>query len=133
MSIWLKNEDAADSKRKKVAKYKLGDYVRLHKEKGTFAKGYLPNWTEEIFTVSRVMTDQSLVKYRVKDYDGNEVEGAFYEQELNHVTKPETYRIEEVIKTRKIKGGKKEYLVKWLGYPSSFNSWVSEEQVVKNV
>ena len=106
MSIWLKNENKI-SKPKKSAKYKVGDYVRLHKIKGTFAKGYLSNWTEEIFTVSGVMLDQSPVKYKVKDYDGNEIEGAFYEQELNHVTKPETYKIEEVIKTRKKQGSSK--------------------------
>ena len=94
MSIWLKNENATVSKHEKVvAKYKLGDYVRLHKLKGTFAKGYLPNWTEEIFTVSRVMADQSPPIFKVKDHDGNEIEGAFYEQELNLVKKSKTYRI----------------------------------------
>ena len=32
-------------------KFKAGDRVRISKHKMTFAKGYTPNWTNEIFTV----------------------------------------------------------------------------------
>ena len=44
------------------------------------------------------------------------------------VDKPELYRVEEVLQQRKRKG-KIEYLVKWLGYPEHFNSWVTKEQI----
>ena len=30
-------------------KFKVGDFVRINKTKRTFGKGYLPNWTEELF------------------------------------------------------------------------------------
>ena len=36
---------------KKSCKFSPGDRVRLSKAKRTFKKGYLPNWTEELFTV----------------------------------------------------------------------------------
>ena len=33
-------------------KFKVGDKVRISKKKGTFEKGYLPNWTEEVFSIA---------------------------------------------------------------------------------
>jgi hypothetical protein len=39
------------------------------------------------------------------------------------------HRVEKVLKTR-VRGGKKEYFVKWLNYPSTYNSWVTD---IKNL
>ena len=36
---------------KKKTKVKTGDWVRLNKTRRTFKKGYLPNWSEELFSV----------------------------------------------------------------------------------
>ena len=33
----------------KDPKFKVGDHVRISKYKSIFAKGYTPNWSEEIF------------------------------------------------------------------------------------
>ena len=33
----------------KDTKFKVGDYVRISKYKNIFAKGYMPNWSEEDF------------------------------------------------------------------------------------
>ena len=42
-------------------------------------KGYTPNWTEEVFTVSEVhYTDP--ITYKLKDLNGEEIKGSFYEQ-----------------------------------------------------
>ena len=57
---------------------------------------------------------------------GEEVKGSFYEQELQKA-KQQTYRIEKIIK----KDDKNKLaLVKWSGYPSKFNSWVSLKDFV---
>ena len=34
-------------------KFKVGDKVRISKKKGIFEKGYLPNWTEEVFSIAQ--------------------------------------------------------------------------------
>ena len=34
--------------------YKVGDHVRISKYKNIFAKGYIPNWSEEDFTIKKV-------------------------------------------------------------------------------
>ena len=37
----------------KDPKFKAGDHVRISKYKNIFAKGYTPNWSEEIFDVKK--------------------------------------------------------------------------------
>ena len=39
---------------KKDPKFKVGDHVRISKFKNAFAKGYTPNWSEEIFVVKKI-------------------------------------------------------------------------------
>ena len=64
--------------------------------------------------------------YKLEDYAGEEIRGSFYEEEMHKVRKvDDVYRVEKVIRKRK-KNGRTEYLVKWLGYPSPFNSWVTD-------
>ena len=44
------NEDS----NKKNPKFKAGDHVRISKYKNIFAKGYTPNWSEEVFVISKL-------------------------------------------------------------------------------
>ena len=39
---------------KKDPKFKIGDHTRICKYKNIFAKGYTPNWSEEVFIVSKI-------------------------------------------------------------------------------
>ena len=105
-------------------KYNLGDYVRIAKKKGTFEKGYTPRWTEEVFKVVEIL-NTTPVTYKLKDLNDEEIKGSFYEQELQK-SKQQVYRIEKVLQ----KKGKK-ILVKWKGYPDSFNSWIDADSVEK--
>jgi len=117
-------EDFKDSK----INFKVGDLVRLSKNKFLFDKGYTPNWTTEIFTITDVLL-RDVPVYKIKDYSGEEIQGVFYNWELQKVNKrDEVYKIEKIIQKRKTKTGN-EYLIKWLGYPSKFNSWVKEEDL----
>ena len=68
--------------------------------------------------------------YKLNDWNDEPIIEHFYGAELNKVSKDsETlFNIEKVVKRRK-RQGKKELHVKWLDYPSSMNSWVSEDSV----
>ena len=44
------NEDS----NKTNPRFKIGDHVRISKYKNSFAKGYAPNWSEEIFVIKKV-------------------------------------------------------------------------------
>jgi hypothetical protein len=111
-------------KRPPVFKFEVDDKVRISETRQVFQKGYLPHWTQEIFTVvKRHPTDPAT--YEIKDYDGEVVKGKFYAEELQKVIKEDdVYKIEKILKTRK-RFGKTEHLVKWLGYPDKFNSWTT--------
>lgn len=126
--VWqtLYANDAA-SMRKGTPKFRTGDRVRITMAKRPFKKGYLPNWTEELFTVARCLQTNPLT-YKIRDDHGEVLEGSFYQQELQKVADRDVYKIESILKTRKRKN-KKEYLVKWLGYPDSFNSWILQSQL----
>jgi len=105
-------------------------YKRQGKTRRTFKKGYLPNWTEELFTVSASRKKTNPVTYHIKDDAGEVLEGGFYEPEVQKVIKTDdVYEIEEVIKRRKGKKGAELY-VKWSGYPPSFNSWIPESALI---
>ena len=39
---------------KKGSKFKVGDCVRISKYKNIFAKGYVSNWSEEVFIVNGI-------------------------------------------------------------------------------
>ena len=92
-----------------------GDNVRITKKKKTFDKGYTQRWTEEVFNISQIQLTIP-VTYKITDYNGEEIQLSFYEQELQK-TRQGTFRIEKVLKRQGDKS-----LVKWLGYPKSFNS-----------
>ena len=108
-------------------RFAVGDAVRISKLKGIFEKGYAQNWSEEIFTVLR-RYNRGVPLYTIKDSNNEPLRGRFYEFELQKVTPPEYYIVEEIIKTRG-KGEKKEFFVKWRGYPASANSWIKASDV----
>ena len=66
--------------------------------------------------------------YKLEDTHGEIVKGTFYEPELQ-LAKPDTYRIEKVLRRRTTAQGKREIFVKWLGYDKSFNQWIPESDI----
>ena len=108
----------------KDPKIKVGDRVRISKYKNIFAKGYMPNWSEEVFVIKKVK-NTFLWAYIINDLNGEEITGTFYEKELQK-TNQEEFRIEKVIRRK----GDKPYL-KWKGYNNSFNSWIDKASLVQ--
>ena len=104
-------------------KFSVGDEVRISKEKRTFEKGYTARWTEEIFTITKILNTNP-VTYIIADLQGKKIDGTFYEPELQK-TEQQIYRIEKVIEKRKNKS-----LVKWKGYSDKFNSWVDNKDLI---
>ena len=109
--------------------FKVGDKVRISKAKRTFEKGYTPNWTRELFVVSERIATHPPV-YRLQDLQGEFLDGTFYEKEMQKVTSPDSFLVEKVLK-EKGKGKNKQYLVRWLGYPPKFDSWVGDKDIAR--
>ena len=118
------------TKPKRELKFKLGDQVHISKSRRTFKKGYLPSWTQEIFTVTKTIPRVPPV-YQLRDYAEDEIEGVFYAKELQKVHKSDDiYKIEKILAEKKENGIVK-VLVKWLGYDKKFNSWIPKSELRK--
>ena len=63
----------------KDPKFKTGDIVRISKYKNIFAKGYVSNWSEEVFVVKKVKKTVSWT-YVISDCKGEEIVGMFYKK-----------------------------------------------------
>jgi len=105
---------------------KVGDHVRITREKAAFEKSYKAGWSREIFVIDHVLRLPRAV-YKLKDLAGEEIKGTFYQIELQKVNLPKEYKIEQVLRKRN-KG--KELYVKWVGYPDKFNSWIQASDLV---
>ena len=76
---------------------------------------------------------QTSITYKIKDLDDEVVKGTFYAHELQRVEKEQIYEIHSVLDHRKRREGKKwvkEIKVHWKGYPSKFDSWILESDLV---
>ena len=86
MQVWSELYGRSPNRAQKRHRLALGDQVRLARGKGTFGRGYVLQWTDELFSiVSRRMADQPT--YTVQDFDGNVISGFFYEPELQLINK----------------------------------------------
>ena len=116
------------ARKKKVApKFKVSDTVRIWKEKSKFARGYAEAYSKEHFTIVNVKTNLPVARYILQDSAGELVIGSFFGDELVKYEPPEFYDINVVKKRQNRK--KTEYLVHYLGFPSSMDVWVDSSQL----
>ncbi len=115
-----------------------GDSVRMSRWKGTFEKGYVPNWSREQFKVTDARAAREggapRVVYKLNDKQGEPIEGYAYAEEVQPVrdTTADVLEIQRVLRTRRVgKRNTKETLVKWKGWPDKFNRWLKEEQLAQ--
>ena len=107
----------------KDPKFKIGDHVRISKQKNVFAKGYTPDWSEEVFVISKIKNKVPWTSV-INDPNVEKIMGKIYEKKLQK-TNQQGFRIENVIKR---KGD--ELYVKRKGYDNSFNSWINKKILV---
>ena len=88
------NEDS----NKKNPKFKIGDRVRISKYKNNFAKGYVPNWSENVFIVNEIKNTVPWT-YAISNLNGEKVIGTFYEKELQK-TNQKKFRTEKILKRK---------------------------------
>ncbi|XP_071123129.1 uncharacterized protein [Mytilus edulis] len=127
----IKVQTNKKKRRKKQFKYKIGSLVRLSNIAHIFDRSYSQRWTEEIFKVVQRFRQQNIDLYRLSNIKGDEfIRGTFYDSELQRVEKDENslWIIEKIIKKRK-RRGKTEYLVRFQGWPPSYDEYIPAEQI----
>ena len=65
----------------KILNLKLVIILQYQNTKNIFAKGYTPNWSEEVFVIKKVKNTVPWT-YVINDLNGEEIIGTFYEKEL---------------------------------------------------
>ena len=82
----------------KDPKFKVGDFVRISKYKNIFAKGYTPNWSDDVFVITKVKNTVPWT-YIISELNGKEIIETFYEKELQNTNQKE-FRIEKLTKRK---------------------------------
>ena len=109
---------------------KKDDLVRISRKRHIFEKGYLPNYTEEVFKIAKVISNHAPHRYELEDLAGEQIKGRFAPEEIQETIKEgDVWKIERIIRRVRRPTGLF-YLVKWRGFPDKFNSLVSEQDIV---
>ena len=130
-ALWTKQYgDAINERGQSKPKFAIGDTVRISRSKNIFEKGYLPNWSNELFQIVSIIHDEP-IRYKIKDLHGSGevLEGSFYTEELQKVKYPDVWLVDEVLKRRTVKGTK-QLFVRWLGLSKKYDSWINEADTV---
>ena len=115
------------------AAFKVGSHVRilLNESERVFGKSYEKIFSDEIFMIRKI-ENTTPISYWLSDLKNRPIQGVVYHKEISPVKLPDKYYVEKVISSRiNPQTGKKQYLVKWLGYPKDFNSFVDKVYKVK--
>ena len=65
-------------------KYNVGDRVRISIHRRPFRKGYMGEWSDEIFEIATRLPTV-LVTYKLKDLGDETIKGKFYKAEIQKV------------------------------------------------
>lgn len=123
----IKMKDSTTTAMNIKPKFKKDAFVRISRVKENMTKGYAQGWTEEIFKINKVLTYKSSVPmYLLEDLQGEVLEGSFYEAEIQlvHYDPNAEFKIEKIL-GEKGKGKNRQLLVKWLGWPEKFASYIN--------
>jgi len=125
LAIWRRMETRRQRVRVATAKFRVGQRVRISKEKKKFAKAAERNFSTEIFRIVEVIRRRPRVVYELEDLNGTPIDGQFYSEELTPVrnTSRRTYKINKILE-EKVRRGIREVLVSWQGYRQNFDSWI---------
>uniref|UniRef100_A0A183BNZ6 Integrase catalytic domain-containing protein n=1 Tax=Globodera pallida TaxID=36090 RepID=A0A183BNZ6_GLOPA len=129
----------------RVPRFHTGDSVRIERHRHVFRKGYLPRFTDEVFTVDRVCVGRRPVTYKLRDAGGEPVTGLFYANDLclvlaapitttttttNTGGEGQVYAVERILKRRRNRDGTEQCFVKWQGFATRHNSWIPASSII---
>jgi hypothetical protein len=115
----------------KKHKFAVGQHVRISRPNQPFVKAYEGTWSMETFKIVNIIKKERTL-YELSDWSGQKLDARFYTEELQRVKIDENtqFRIDKIVRTIG-KGRSKRLVVKWSGYPSSYNSIIYERDLVR--
>lgn len=132
-ALAAKQEEQLES-RKGRPRFRVGDYVRMRERGKAFDRSYKPTHRQELYRIHAVLSGPlPETMYKLSGLRGEIVAGKFYANQLAAVTPNERmFRVEKVEEER-VRRGRREYLVKYLGYGKNYNAWIGEEELARSL
>ena len=99
LKIWRRMEARRLRVRVARSKFRVGQHVRISKEKMKFAKAAEHNFSTEIFRIVKEIHRRPRVVYELEDLNGTPIDGQFYSEELTpvRITTQTTYKINKIL------------------------------------
>ena len=88
--------DFNEENNKEGSKFKVGGHVRILKYKNIFAKGFVQNWSQEVFVITKVKNTVPWT-YVITDLNVEEIVGKFYEKELHKTNQKDKSKRQSII------------------------------------
>lgn len=132
LKIWKRMREKQGRVKPRPVKFRVGQTVRIGKEKMKFAKGFEQNYSTEVFKIVKVVKRSPQPVYELEDLKNNPILGQFYSYEITPViiNRNTVYKIDKILGSRVVKGIK-QHLVRWRGYGPDFDSWVNAKDIQK--
>ena len=110
-------------------KFSEGQQVRQKYDLKPLEKSYYQRWTDIVYLIHKVVNKYQKPQY-ILSLDGRRFNRRFYPEELQPVkiNNDSLFLVEKVLKFRTV-DQQKQALVKWKGYPNSFNEWIPMDQI----
>jgi hypothetical protein len=133
LAIWQRMNKHIRRVRTVSARFKVGQHVRISKEKMKFKKGAEKNFSREKFRIKKFIKTTPRPVYELEELNKTPIEGQFYQEEHTpvRITKQTVYKIDKILDKR-VRRGSREYLVRWQGYGKEFDFWIPASRV-KNI
>ncbi len=114
----------------KKSKFNINQTVRIvNYDPNKFRMGFRVGWTDEIFKILDVKTTVYPEIYILADLKDSVISGTFYAQELQAVIITPDHDFPINVLKQRTKGGRKEYYVHFIGWPSSEDRWISADDL----
>lgn len=81
LDVWANSNAPEPCVRNPGPKFRVNDFVRIKKQRDSFAKGYSNNFTDDVYRIREVIRSNP-VTYLLSDNSGEDVLGIFYTPEL---------------------------------------------------
>jgi len=131
LAPWKRMQKRRDKVRVQIARYSVGQHVRISKEKAKFTKSAEQNFSTEVFRIIKVIHRTPRPLYELEDLNRKVIDGQFYEEELTPVRITKHAVSDHKILATRTRRGIKQHLVRWKGYNKDFDSWMPASNIQK--
>jgi hypothetical protein len=102
LAIWQRMNEKRDGILIAQPKFRVGQNVRISKEKMKFAKGGEQNYTTEVFRIIKVIRRIPRPLYELEDLNRKLIDGQFFSENLSpiRITKRTTFETVKILSTR---------------------------------